>query len=488
MRRSLCRHDIAGELGERALHSVEVATLADLEEKELGCAAGTNGTARVAKAQAPSRALPSRLTLTYYEQARDYQTSQAQASASAAGTNEQIELPAVVPTSAAKGLAESALARRWTQRETLTLRLPPLRAGLSPGSQVRLPGSNCRWSIDRVTLESFVTVVEARRAWAAVSQLPAAPGRGAGAKDLVAGPTRLELMELPDLGTGAAGVPALHLAAASSSGGWRSVPIEIAVAGAISGGRTAALEAVMGTTVSQLSPGGSALLDLKSSVEVELAHEDQWLVSCDDAALANGANLALIGGELVQFGSAVAVAPKRFRLQRLLRGRRGTEWAASSHEVGEPFVLMSPSSIRAISLPPGTSGTEVQVTAYGVGDGEGTSTSRVSKGESLRPPAPVHLQATLGAGGELNVRWVRRSRLGWAWSDGVDAPLGESREFYRVRIAAGATVLEVETDEPRAQFGSAAVAGLGSATASISVVQIGDFAVSRSASMTISLS
>lgn len=471
-----------------ALRSVETAAPVHLDEQELGCAAGTNGTARAEKAQAPSRALPSRLTLTYYEQARDYQTSQAQASASAAGTNDQIELPAVVSASAAKGLVESALARRWAQREKLTLRLPPLRAGLSPGSRLRMPGSNGQWSIERVTLESFVTVVEARRSWAAVSQLPAEPGRGAGAVDVVAGPTRLVLMELPDLETGTPGVPVLHLAAASSKGGWRSVPIEIAIAGAISGGRTATAEAVIGAAVTQLAQGGSALLDLKNIVEVELAHEDQWLVSCDDAALANGANLALIGGELVQFGSAVAAGPKRFRLQRLLRGRRGTEWAASSHSVGEPFVLLSQSAIRAISLPPGTAGTEVRVTAYGIGDGEGTSASRISEGESLRPPAPVHLRVATGAGGELDVRWVRRSRLGWAWSDGVDAPVGESRELYRVRVEAGANVLEVETGEPRAQFGSAAVAGLGSASASISVVQIGDFAISRPAVLTLSIS
>jgi hypothetical protein len=51
-------------------------------------------------------------------------------------------------------------------------------------------------------------------------------------------------------------------------------------------------------------------------------------------------------------------------------------------------------------------------------------------GISIVPPCPVHLQAQ----GET-VRWVRRSRNGWRWIDGVDAPLGEESELYRVTIA-----------------------------------------------------
>ena len=35
------------------------------------------------------------------------------------------------------------------------------------------------------------------------------------------------------------------------------------------------------------------------------------------------------------------------------------------------------------------------------------------------------------------MRWLRRSRLGWRWSDGVDTPLGEEREAYRVTLVSG---------------------------------------------------
>jgi hypothetical protein len=57
-----------------------------------------------------------------------------------------------------------------------------------------------------------------------------------------------------------------------------------------------------------------------------------------DAIMA-GANLALIGDELIQFGRAEQLGPGLFRLSHLLRGRRGTEWAAAGHSVGDVFCL-----------------------------------------------------------------------------------------------------------------------------------------------------
>src|SRR3546814_11179567 len=52
----------------------------------------------------------------------------------------------------------------------------------------------------------------------------------------------------------------------------------------------------------------------------------------------------------------------------------------------------------------------------------------------LLPPSPVHVTASLLADGSVNVQWIRRSRQGWGWIDGVDAPLGEESERYRVTL------------------------------------------------------
>src|SRR3546814_7531130 len=52
----------------------------------------------------------------------------------------------------------------------------------------------------------------------------------------------------------------------------------------------------------------------------------------------------------------------------------------------------------------------------------------------LLPPSPVHVTASLLADGSVNVQWIRRSRQGGGWIDGVDAPLGEESERYRVPL------------------------------------------------------
>jgi hypothetical protein len=58
---------------------------------------------------------------------------------------------------------------------------------------------------------------------------------------------------------------------------------------------------------------------------------------------------------------------------------------------------------------------------------------------ALRPWAPVHVRAKRQADG-VHVSWIRRSRLdGDGW--GIEVPLGESSEAYRVEILSGAAVV-----------------------------------------------
>ena len=49
----------------------------------------------------------------------------------------------------------------------------------------------------------------------------------------------------------------------------------------------------------------------RGTLEIELLNDRMWLESRSDTALIGGANLALVGGELIQFGRVEAIAPKR---------------------------------------------------------------------------------------------------------------------------------------------------------------------------------
>ena len=100
-----------------------------------------------------------------------------------------------------------------------------------------------------------------------------------------------------------------------------------------------------------LGPTDPDMVDTEASSEIQLIDKDQWLVSYDEGALAEGSNLAVLGSELLQFGSAEPLGDGRWRLSRLLRGRAGTEWAIDVHTVGEAFALVEGDTLTAVELP-----------------------------------------------------------------------------------------------------------------------------------------
>jgi hypothetical protein len=238
----------------------------------------------------------------------------------------------------------------------------------------------------------------------------------------------------------------------------------------------------MGSAVGVLAPGGSAVLDLAGSVEVELLGDLMWLESRNDAALATGENLAAIGDELVQFGDVEPLGGRRFRLSRLLRGRRGTEWAAGGHAAGEPIVLIAAETLAAIELPAGAAGAQVRVLAAGLGDTGAVEVLRTVTGEAMRPPAPVHLTSRLAADGAIEIGWVRRSRNGWEWASGAETPLGEEREAYRLVLSGAGFERAIELSSAAYRYTAAEQAADGlSGPLAISVVQLGTAAASRPA-------
>jgi len=334
----------------------------------------------------------------------------------------------------------------------------------------------------------MVVVAELKRVWREASALPAEAGRAVGNYDVVAPPTSIALFDLPDLGIAPNQAPTLQIAAASGAREWRPMPVEISINGVMSAGHSAIGETVMGIVTTAPAPGQAAVIDELAILEVEMVSDAMWLMSCDDIALCEGANLAIVGNELIQFGRADPIGPNQFRLWRLLRGRRGTEWATQGHVAGERFAIVESDALRTIELGQASLGAEVSVRARGLGDGDAAlPVSRIAAGEALRPPSPVHLTAVRRADNGLDINWVRRSRFGWAWVDSVDVPLGETVERYQVRVSSAAGVIEFGSAMASSSIPAAEVASLGPGSAIITVRQIGDFAASHESALTIVL-
>jgi hypothetical protein len=474
--------------GETLTIAVAGGAPALIAEGELGAEApGAGGRSEWLRRSGDS--VPAEASLAYYDVARDYQTGLQRASRPGpALTSDRSAVAAALDAATAKALAAGRLERLWAARRSARIHLGWSRLGLGAGRRVRIGGRSGLWRTARWTLDRMVLTLELIGVPGGSSAVPgpASPGRPVDQPDLIHGPTSLLLLDLPHLAEEPPGRPRLLVAAAGAEPGWRRADLIASFDGGTSwaAAGTTAPPAILGVALEVPGAAGSALVDALGRIEVELLNEAMWLESRSDSALADGANFALLGEELIQFGDAEPLGGRRFRLSRLLRGRRGTEWAAGLHSPGEPFVLIEAGSLAVVEAPLGSIGGEARLLAQGMGDPEGVLAVRTVAGEAIRPPSPVHLRAERLANGDLALAWVRRSRAGWVWLSGSDTPLGEESESYRLTLAGEGFARSVTVAAPAYLYGAAEQAADGLAGAlTVEVVQLGTSAPSRPASL-----
>ena len=464
------------------------SAVTQIAEDELGNSSDNQPAVRIQREQLPSKSLPSVLRLGYYDPALDYQAGDARAtSADKRGTEEKLELPAAVSAGEAKSLAQNMISREWARRDKLTLRLPPHYLALQPGALIKLDLSPRTWRVEQATIDSYVVVLELRPSWAAGASVAADAGRIVANVDAPAAELTLALLDVPDVLELGSATPTLLLAASSPSvGGWKSSNVEIVAGQQSFQIQSARRKTMLGRASTVLGSGDPYLINQSAAFDVELIDPEQWLVSCDDDALVGGSNLAILGSEVLQFGGAEPLGQGRFKLTRLLRGRAGTEWAMDSHTAGEPFVLVERDALRAIALPSWTVGATVSASIQNLA-GTSTSAPIALAAESVRPVSPVGLEAALDASGNLSLDWTRRSRRGFAWIDGIDAPVGESTEQYQVTIRGAQAAIEFQTAVPMLDVSAAELVQAGSGSITIEVQQLGDSAASHAAELTLTI-
>ncbi|MBR0553900.1 phage tail protein [Stakelama marina] len=429
--------------------------------------------------------VPDIVSVRHYDPARDYQAGIQRAVRPGGGRAiAALDLPAALNAASAKAVAEAALGRADAERLHRRVAVPWDSIGIGPGARVRIAGEAALWRVVDWSLEAMLLVLDLAPIGYPPPVAIASPGRVLGAPDALIGRTVLAAFELPLLDDSLHSAPVLAVAAAGEGAGWRRSALLISEDGGASwrpAGGTA-LPAVIGTIVTPPGTAVAAIEDRTNSVEVELAHDSMVLGQADMAELDGGANLAMLGDELIQFGRAEQIGARRWRLTALWRGRRGTEGAIGAQQVGDAFVLLAKDSVITMSLASGTTGNVVEVEASGVGDVPDPAHVDVAiTGRSIVPPSPVHLNAMNGADGLVVVRWVRRSRIGWRWIDGVDAALGEEAERYAVTVErADDDSIVIETGQPELTLSAAE---RGSGPARVTVRQIGSNGQSQPASI-----
>ncbi len=424
------------------------ADAARVPAADLGATDKAGSVPQIAATRGADATVPDAVWLSYSDLDRDFQTGiQAATRRSPVLRLDQHDLTITAQAGDVKALAVQAMQRAIATRTTAKLALPWRHAAIGPGDLLTAGDDPVPWRVSQRTITGAVIDLDLVRVAGDVMVLsPADAGRPYLAADEPQGATTLAVLDVPALPAALPTTPQLLLAAGGATAGWRRADVLISRDGgeSYSVATSIAGAATLGTTLTALPPGNTVRWDRLSTLDIELASDSADLQSAGEDAVLAGANLAAVGDELIQFATVAAIGVRRYRLSTLLRGRRGSEAAAAGHSAGERFVLLD-DRLATLDLPAEALGAPLLLKAVGPGDDPATvaAQSVIPRGAGLRPLSPAALTATLVANGDRVITWQRRSRAGFAWSDGTDAPLAEDSERYRVTIMAGTIVVRV---------------------------------------------
>jgi hypothetical protein len=380
----------------------------------------------------------------------------------------QSEMPLVLTEAEARAMAQRFMAESRIGRDTARFGLPKSMAHLGAGDIVQIGGQSYR--IDRADLGAFseIAAVRVDKSVLLPAALPAL-ARTWRAPQIDA-PVDAQFYDLPLL-TGEEVPHAPYVSAYASP--WRG---PVAVWSSVSDDDyaqvgTIAAPAVLGVTQSDMAAAQIGVWDRGPALRLRL--DGGELSSASIASVLSGQNVALIGGgtadadawEVFQFATATLVAPLTYDLSLRLRGQSGSDGEmAPIWPAGSQFVLVNAALVQ-IDLPASARGLlrNYRIGRASAGYDAPETVHRVQSfaGAGLRPYSVAHLRARK-RGGDVDVTWLRRTRLdGDSW-EGVEVPLGETSETYTLRITrAGISLRDVILSAPAFTYSAAMQAGDG---------------------------
>lgn len=394
-----------------------------------------------------------------------------------------VSLPVVFSDQAAKVLADQWLYHSWVSRTRYECYVPLRYAALEPTDiiDVQVHGVTHRMRVTEM-VQARPGVIQLRGIAEDVASydvyLPPAVTESRSVVPEASGPTRVEFLDLPLFPQDDGAM--LRIAVAGLDVAWRGAVTYRSDDGGGTYVQIAATSAAaaIGTAVTALPAGPHAVPDERNHVDVVLLGEAE-LENASLLAVLNGANVALLGDEVFQFMEAELLGEGHYRLRGLMRGRLGTEHAIHGHVAGERFILLG-GAVEAVPMVQNSIGLPRLYKPVTIGQSLAT-TDAVSfsyAGLPWKPYSPVHVAARRDGYGNMTLQWVRRTRMGGAWRDEVDVPLGESRERYLVEVLDGGTVLRSATvEEALWEYSAAAQTtdfGVPQSTVAVRVYQLSD--------------
>ena len=414
-----------------------------IDADDLGAAeSATNNSDALTVTRTPEIDLPKTLKLRYISSNNDYQNgTTSYTRITPKSVNETtMDTSLVLSDSDAASIVEWQMKDAWAKRTSFKFKLSNKYATVQAGTVVNLP-YNGRHINALVTDVSYgmpgINEVTARLITSQTYNIIGRKGDDAGSDIPAPEPTeiRVEILDIPIIpGVGRSNIALISATAKVYYGANiffsndNGVSFTLAKANLPRG--------VIGDVLGTLKAGNTYTWDEKNTIDVKIfgGTFGGALESRNEIDVLNGANLCVIGDEIVQFKNAVLIAEDTYRLSALLRGRFGTENHITGHVPGERFVLIAAHTIDYLEasttdwfqtyvyryVPPG----------YDVTEDVYQQTKFTFNAVSDIPLSPCHLEGRRDTEGNVMITWVRRTRGDGGMKDYLDVPLNEAEEKY----------------------------------------------------------
>lgn len=432
--------------------------------------------------------LPADVEIAYLDQGADYEQSVQRAKRLATTSREvlQVELPVIMTADEAVERAAVVQSMTWIGRNSHRLTLTRRHLDLCASNVIEVENESgearrmlvLRADFGRPGLVILETVDDDASIYE--QDMPGAAWDYDSASIRVVGPALLFLMDtvlLRDSDNGGGTDAGFYAAVNATTADYPGASIYRSYDNANWSGITNAQPSPSGRATTALADGDCTTWDTVNTLTVRLDNPDDTLSSSTDLAVLNGANTAALEGadgwEVIQFVNVTDNGNGTWTLSRLLRGRRGSDYASAGHAINDRFVVLRQSTTRRLSLELGDINLPRywQAVSFGLSIAP-TGTAFTCTANGLRPLSVKHVTGERDGSDNLTIEWVRRSRIGGEWTDGADIPLGEETEAYEIDVMDGSTVVRtLEATTTDVEYSAAdQTTDFGSPQASVDVI------------------
>jgi hypothetical protein len=412
------------------------SVVSSIPEDDLG--AGESASSLYTHTRRQDSELPSQVLVDYSDVSRSYEvgTQQAQRINSPVENVNKLSLAIVMSADYAKEIAHVLLYDAHVERDKFTLQVTNQYIDLNPTDIIQFTiGSKTRRA--RIVGISYGKNIELDCVAEDATIYAATSTAGASEDDTQSvgfkGPTNLFLLDIPLL-RNEDNDAGMYLAASGYFSGWTGSSIFKSLdSGATYSPSADVLSAsVMGKATTVLATAGCTVFDRANTVTVSISSGS--LSSSTESLVIQGANFAVLGSEVIQFVTATDNGNGTYTLSTLLRGRRGTDWAVSSHAVGDKFVLLKSTALDRVGAIVNTARHYKPVT-FGTSLDIAIAQSKTNTGINQKPFSPKYIKGSRDGGLNLAITWTRRSRA--ITSPLWNPALFEDSQSYLIQILSG---------------------------------------------------